>query len=253
VNILAEHLRYAPGGTFDSPREIVRDLSLRVGTGECLGVIGREGSGKTTLLNLLGGLIAPSSGSVIADGVNMHADTPAARDVRRKIGFTFQFPEEQFLSATVEEEFASLFRLRGIPETEWADRRRASLRAAGLDAAADGQRSPFSLSLGESRRLALALIGAIRPAAAFLDEPTSGLDAQGAASAGTIVRDLLRRGTTVLMATHDLGFAAGVTGRVIVLGDGGIAAEGTAAAVLGDAALLAAHGYSVPRRVAGRR
>jgi len=248
VNIQADHLRYAPGGKFGTSPEIFRDISLRVASGECLGVIGREGSGKTTLLNLIGGLVPPSGGSLVVDGVNMGSDSKGAGDIRRRMGFTFQFPEEQFLSPTVAEEFSSLFRLRGIPEEERDERRRVSLRDAGLGAQGIEGRSPFTLSLGESRRLALALLSALRPAAAFLDEPTSGLDASGAASARTIVEGLLGRGSTVVMATHDIEFIAGVARSVMILGGGGIVAQGEAGALLSDRALLAAHGYAVPRR-----
>jgi len=246
VRILAEHIRYTAGTKFGTSREVFRDLSLLVESGECLGVIGREGSGKTTLLNLLGGLVPPSGGSLFLDGVNMGAAPDRAGGIRRRMGFTFQFPEEQFLSPTVDEEFRSLFRVRGIPEGERDGRRDAALRAAGLVEPGTGARSPFTLSLGESRRLALAFVSALRPAAAFLDEPTSGLDASGAACARSIVEGLLAGGCTVVIATHDLEFLSGVARSVLILTEGGIAARGEAAAILADRSLLAAHGYPRP-------
>ena len=246
MNIEAEHLRYAAGGKFRPSREIFRDVSLRIAHGECAGVIGREGSGKTTLLNLLGGLVAPSGGRVLLDGVDVWNDARAAGDVRLRTAFTFQFPEEQFLSPEVGEEFTSLLRLRGVPEREAEERRRLSLVEAGLVGSIDDRRSPFSLSLGESRRLALALVASLRPAAAFLDEPTSGLDASGAACAGRILASLIACGCTVVIATHDIEFLAGLATSVIVVEEGGIAARGDAGLVLADAPLLAAHGYALP-------
>lgn len=248
MNIRAEHVGYTAVAKFGAPREVIHDLSFALGGGECVAVIGREGSGKTTLLNILGGLVAPTAGRVTADGVQIWPESKEARNVRLRMGYTFQFPEEQFLSPTVGEEFSSLFRLRGIPEAEWEDRRSGSLRAAGLAEQADVRRSPFSLSLGESRRLALAMAAAVRPSAAFLDEPTSGLDAAGSACARRIVESLLGRGAAVVIATHDLEFIAGAARTVVILDEGGIAAAGEAGAILGDAALLAAHGYAPPRR-----
>ncbi|HTO95276.1 MAG TPA: ABC transporter ATP-binding protein [Bacteroidota bacterium] len=246
MNIAAEHLRYVAGGKFGNSREIISDISLRIASGECLGVIGREGAGKTTLLNLVGGLIPPSGGRLLVDGVDMAADPVEAKGIRRRMGFTFQFPEEQFLSPSVGEEFSSLFRRRGVQEAQREYRRTIALRDAGLEGPAAQHRSPFSLSHGESRRLALALLAALRPEAAFLDEPTSGLDASGVACARGIVEGLLGGGSTVVIATHDIEFLAGVARRVVVLGEGRIAAEGDAASLLGDGALMGAHGYALP-------
>jgi len=178
--------------------------------------------------------------------VDMAADPVEAKGIRRRMGFTFQFPEEQFLSPSVGEEFSSLFRCRGVQEAQREYRRTIALRDAGLEGPAAQHRSPFSLSHGESRRLALALLAALRPEAAFLDEPTSGLDASGVACARGIVEGLLGGGSTVVIATHDIEFLAGVARRVVVLGEGRIAAEGDAASLLGDGALMGAHGYALP-------
>ncbi len=248
MNITAEHIRFLYTPRHESPREVFRDLSLTIHHGECVGILGREGSGKTTLLNILGGLIPPSEGTIRIDG----ADTNAARGregIRLKMGFTFQFSEEQFVRETVSEEFGDMLGLRGVSPGEIASRMENSLLRMGLDPVAFAPRSPFTLSLGESRRLALALLIAIRPAAALLDEPTSGLDSSGVACAVRALRLLSNGGATVIIATHDVNLLAEVAGRVIILAGGVIAADKSAEEILTDEALLQRHGYGMPEVV----
>jgi energy-coupling factor transporter ATP-binding protein EcfA2 len=230
------------------PREVFRGLTLTIPQGECVGILGREGSGKSTLLTILGGLIPPSGGNVRIDG----ADPRAARGregIRLRMGFTFQFPEEQFIRQTVAEEFSDILGLRGVPRPEIPRRMEDSLLRMGLQPGVFAPRSPFSLSLGESRRLALALLIAMSPAAALLDEPTSGLDSSGVACAVRALRSLSRSGATVVIATHDVDLLAEVAGRVVILAGGTVAADGNAENILTDGALLGAHGYGVPEVV----
>ncbi|HMK39101.1 MAG TPA: ABC transporter ATP-binding protein, partial [Bacteroidota bacterium] len=237
------------GSRFEPPREVFRDLSLTVSRGECLGLLGREGTGKTTLLNLLGGLVPPGEGRILIDGVDPHAGRHGRESVRLRLGFTFQFPEEQFLSQSVEEEFRSLLRLRGVSASLVQSRMDEALAAMGLDPRGVAGRSPYSLSLGESRRLALALLVAVSPGAALLDEPTAGLDASGVACALRALGALLQKGATVIVATHDVDLLAEVAQRVVILGGGGIAADGAAGDILTDESLLAGHGYALPEVV----
>lgn len=186
---------------------------------------------------------------MLIDGVDPHARPGGRDEIRLRIGFTFQFPEEQFLRETVKEEFADVMRLRGISPADCAERMHRALEAMGLDPAGIAERSPFSLSLGESRRLALALVLAIAPAAALLDEPTSGLDARGCACALTAIGSLRRSGATVVIATHDVDLLAEVAGRVLILGEGGIESDGEADETLTDGGLLKRYGYSLPEVV----
>jgi energy-coupling factor transporter ATP-binding protein EcfA2 len=249
MNFVAEHIRFSHTARHEPPREVFRDLSLAVSAGECVGILGREGSGKTTLLNLLGGLVPPGGGSIRIDGIDPHESPRGRGPIRLRIGFTFQFPEEQFLRQTVAEEFTDVLRIRGIPPADIQGRMEEALALMELDPRGTAGRSPFSLSLGESRRLALALLLAISPEAALLDEPTAGLDASGVACTVNALGGFCRGGATVIIATHDVNLLAEIAQRVLILGDGGIAAEGDAGEILRNGVLLANHGYGVPEVV----
>ena len=246
MNFRAEHIRFSHTSRHEPPREVFSDLTLTVSAGECVGIIGREGSGKTTLLNLLGGLVPPPAGQVLIDGIDPHSGQRGREANRLRLGFTFQFPEEQFLRETVAEEFHDLLRRRGVPPAEIPTRMEEALALMELDPRGTGGRSPFSLSFGESRRLALALLVAGRPGAALLDEPTAGLDASGVACARKALGGLRGSGVTVIVTTHDVDFLAGVAGRILILGGGGIVADGSAVEILANGMLLANHGYGIP-------
>lgn len=233
-----------------SPREVFRDLTLAIRGGECVVVLGREGSGKSTLLFLLDGLIAPTRGSVLIGGRDPHRDPRHGRDARRRIAFSFQFPDEQFLQPTVSGEFRDFLTGRGVPAPEVEDRMMSSLSFAGLDPVRTPGRSPFTLSTGESRRLALALAHASRPDAALLDEPTAGMDALAGSCIVNFLRDMRERRATVVIASHDVDLAAEVADRVVILDGGGIAAEGEAKAVLTRGPVLERYGYDVPDALA---
>jgi len=249
MNFRAEHIRFSHTSRHEPPREVFRDLTLTISRGECVGILGHEGSGKTTLLSLLGGLVAPRGGRILIDGIDPHSGMQGRGAIRLRMGFTFQFPEEQFLRQTVAEEFADMLLLRGISRADIQGRREEALAFMGLDPGGMGERSPFSLSLGESRRVALALLLAIAPEAALLDEPTAGLDSSGVLCTLNALGRLSRGGATVIVATHDVNLLAEIAGRVLVLVDGGIAADGEAVEILTDDLLLANHGYDVPEVV----
>ena len=233
-----------------APREVFRALSVAIGDGECVAILGGEGCGKSTLLSLLDGLLAPERGTLLIDGRNPHAEPGHGRAARNRIGYAFQFPEEQFLHETVAREFEDALTARGVPDREVRDRMLSSLRFAGLDPEATPARSPFTLSAGESRRVVFALLHAARPVALLLDEPTAGLDAPGAACLTKLVAEVKREGGTIVVATHDVDFAAENADRVLMLGDGGVAAEGSADEMLTSGALLAGFGYELPETVA---
>jgi energy-coupling factor transporter ATP-binding protein EcfA2 len=232
-------------GREQESRPILRDLSLTFNHGECVGILGQEGSGKTTLLNVLGGLISPDTGSVIRTPANRERDDQADR---LTMAFTFQFPEEQFLCQNVSREFQEMLALRKIASGEATVLMEQSLRSMGLDPASVCRRSPFSLSLGESRRLATALAIAVKPEALLMDEPTSGLDAGGVSCTARVIEDACARGISTIVATHDVDFIAGVAGRILILDGGRIAADGPAELILSDGPLLHKHGYDKPGR-----
>jgi energy-coupling factor transport system ATP-binding protein len=214
-------------------RRALRDVSLRIDPGERVGIAGRTGSGKSTLVQHLAGLLQPTAGCVLLDGTPAHRRSAAARRLRRRVGIAFQYPEDQIFEQTVFREVGFGPRNLGLHESEIASRVNWALSAVGLDAEAMGGRTPFTLSGGEMRRVALASILALRPDVLILDEPTAGLDPRGR-------RELLERlaasratpEMTLIAVSHDLDSLARVADRVIVLCDGEVAADGPTRRVL---------------------
>ena len=232
-------------------KRIAMEVNLEIVPGERLGILGPTGSGKSTLVQILAGLLEPTGGQVLLDGVDAHARTPQAHNLRRRMGLAFQYPEDQIFEQTVFREVAFGPRNLGLDETAVGTRVRWALDMAGLDPAAMEERVPFSLSGGEMRRVALAGILSLRPEVMILDEPTAGLDPQGR-------RDLLGRigawqketGMTLVLVSHDLDQIARAVERVVVLAGGQVVADGAARRVLSDRDLLREAGLDAPQPVA---
>jgi energy-coupling factor transport system ATP-binding protein len=249
VLIQVENLVHVYGSGTPLAREALRGVSLEIGPGERVGVVGRTGSGKSTLVQHLAGLLRPTSGRVLLDGAAAHARSSAA--LRRRIAIAFQYPEHQIFERTVLREVAFGPRNLGLGKDEVAARVAWALEMVGLDSEEMGERVPFTLSGGEVRRVALAGVLAMRPEVLILDEPTAGLDPQGR-------RELLEQmrrwqeevGMTLILVSHDLDELARVVERVVLLDDGRAAADGSARRVLSDGPLLRAAGLDVPQPVA---
>ena len=248
--IRVEHLSYTYAPHTPLARPALCDVSLELGAGELVGILGPSGSGKSTLVQLLAGLFGPASGRVLLDGVPAHERTAAARAQRRRIGLALQRPEDQIFEQTILREVAFGPRNLGLAETEVDERVRWALEMVGLDPALAG-RNPLTLSGGEMRRLALAGILAMRPEVLILDEPTAGLDPQGR-------RDLLSRirawqqatGLTLVMVSHNMDELARSVERVVLLDGGRVVADGPGRRLLSNAPLLRSIGLDVPQPAA---
>jgi energy-coupling factor transport system ATP-binding protein len=219
-------------------------VSLEIGAGERVGILGPSGSGKSTLVQHLAGLLEPTSGRVLLNGVAAHAR-------QQPVGLAFQSPEDQIFEQTVFREVAFGPRNLGLEETEVTARVRWALEMVGLAPAAVEERVPFTLSGGEMRRVALAGILAMRPEVLILDEPTAGLDPQGR-------RELLARvrawqeetGLTLVMVSHNLDELVRVVERVVLLKGGRVVTDGPARRLLSDGQLLRSIRLDVPQSVA---
>jgi energy-coupling factor transport system ATP-binding protein len=240
---------YAPGTPL--ARAALREVNLEIGARERVGILGPTGSGKSTLVQHLAGLLEPTSGQVLLNGVVAHERTAAARTQRQRIGLAFQHPEDQIFEQTVFREVAFGPRNLRLDETEVAARVRWALEMVGLDPAAVEGRVPFTLSGGEMRRVALAGILAMRPEVLILDEPTAGLDPRGRRELLTRVRLWQEEvGLTLIVVSHNLEELARVVERVVLLEGGRVAADGLARRVLSDGQLLRSIGLDAPQPVA---
>jgi energy-coupling factor transport system ATP-binding protein len=212
---------YAPGTPFEV--EALRGVSLAVEPDEVLGIVGGTGSGKSTLAQHLNLLLEPTSGRVLVDGVDARSLKGGA--LRRRVGLVFQFPEAALFAPTVEEDVAFAPRRLGMGEEE--TRKRVSETLELLGARHLAGRSPFALSGGEKRRVAIAGVLAMAPEVLVLDEPTAGLDPATREDLLGVVRALREGGTSVVLVSHDLDEVAEVADRVCVLEEGKVRAAGT--------------------------
>jgi len=231
-------------GTADVPS--LHEVSLSIGRGECVAVIGPTGSGKSTLLQHLNALFLPQEGEVRVDGVHVGRSEAELPTIRRKVGLVFQRPEEQIFAQYVGDEIAYGPRLAGLGGKELTERVRWAMDQAGLGFEELKDRLTFALSGGEQRKVGLAGILALRPTALLLDEPTVGLDATSRRRTVELIARLLDEGTTVVISTHDMDVAARLADRIVVLSKGSLVMEGTSEEVFGRADALRSLGLDVP-------
>jgi len=229
-------------------RVALRDVSLTIEDGEFIGLIGHTGSGKSTLIQHFNGLLMPTEGKVYVDGVDLTHKETSLRAVRQKVGMVFQYPEHQLFGETVYEDVAFGPRNAGIDEEEVAQRVKEALEWVGLSYEALKDHSPFELSGGQKRRVAIAGVLAMRPAVLILDEPTAGLDPEGSAEILGKIHDLhRRRGTTVILVSHSMEDVARLCTRLIVMEHGGVVLDGTPKEVFSQVDRLREMGLGVPQ------
>lgn len=226
-----------------SPGERTRaleDVSLEF-AGGVTGVMGETGSGKSTLLEVLAGALVPDAGCLLVDGADASRGQGAHR-LASSVGLVFQIPERQFFEATVEKELAFGLLARGHGSREARERAREALGLMGLSLDELGARSPFALSGGQQRRVAIASVLALRPRLLLLDEPTAGLDPRARAACLDAIRAAASAGATVVLASHDANALAAVAERVVVLEEGRVTLDGPVRELLGNAPLMREHG-----------
>ncbi len=242
----AEHVSYVYSGGLPTQTTAVDDVSLAVEAGEFVGVIGHTGSGKSTLVQHFNGLLRPTSGRILLDGRDIWAEPKKIRDVRFRVGLVFQYPEHQLFEETVRRDIAFGPRNMGLSDDEAEARVRRAAAFVGLrEELLD--KSPFDLSGGEKRRVAVAGVMAMQPQVLILDEPTAGLDPHGQELLlGQIKEYQQESGATVLLVSHRMEDVARVADRVLVMNNGRVAMFDRTAAVFSRAEELAAIGLSIP-------
>ena len=225
----------------------LNDVSFRIEDGEFVGIIGHTGSGKSTLVQHLNGLLKPSSGQVLIDGEDLNGEHVNRRELRRRIGLVFQYPEYQLFEETVAKDIAFGPKNQGLSADEIAERVRYAMDCVHLDYEKYAERSPFELSGGQMRRVAIAGVLAMRPSVLILDEPTAGLDPRGRDKILAMLEELhARENVTILMVSHSMDDMARLATRLIVMSEGKIVAEGTPREIFARQEMMVSIGLDVP-------
>jgi len=217
---------YSEGSAFQATA--IRGVNLTIEDGEFIAVIGHTGSGKSTLVQHLNGLLKPTDGQILIDGEDLGGEKTDRRRIRQKVGLVFQYPEYQLFEETVAKDIAFGPKNLGLSDEEIDQRVRRAMTHVHLDYDKYAERSPFELSGGQMRRVAIAGVLAMEPKVLILDEPTAGLDPKGRDSILSMVRDLhAQGGVTVIMVSHSMDDVARLATRLIVMSKGEVVATGT--------------------------
>ena len=246
--IKIEHLThtYMPGSPFAAAA--LHDVNLTIEDGELIGLLGHTGSGKTTLVQHLNGLVKPTEGRIVVDGLDLTQKGVSLLEVRRKVGLVFQYPEYQLFEETVAKDVAFGPKNLGLTAEEIDRRVRHAIAQVGLDYDSIAECSPFELSGGQMRRVAIAGVLAMQPKVLILDEPTAGLDPAGRRSILSMIRDLhAAGGLTVIMVSHSMDDISTLATRLVVMSRGEMVMTGTPREVFLKQDLLRSIGLGVPQ------
>ena len=223
------------------------NVSFEINDGEFVGIIGHTGSGKSTLLQNLNGLLKPKSGSIIVGGTDITDPACKLRDIRRKIGLVFQYPEYQLFEETVARDVAFGPKNLGLTEEETEMRVKEALGLVGLSYDELKDKSPFELSGGQKRRGAIAGVVAMKPEVLILDEPTAGLDPKAHRDILDMAEEIHEHeGNITILVSHNMADIARLCDRVIVMDKGHVALAGTPKEVFSDEKRLTDIGLSLP-------
>ena len=237
---------YMPKSPYE--RLALDDVSITIPEGKITAIAGHTGSGKSTLIQHLNGLISPTSGSVLVDGVDIAAKGQAARAARRSVGMVFQYPEHQLFEETVEQDIAFGPKNYGMSPEEISERVRFAMDFVQLDYKEYSQRSPFQLSGGQMRRTAIAGVVALRPKYLVLDEPTAGLDPKGREELMQRILKLHRQEkNTIVLVSHSMDDIAKFADNVVIMNRGRVLMEGTPREVFVREDFIRQAGLDVPQ------
>ena len=235
---------YSAGTPFE--RAALKDVSFSVERGEFIGIIGHTGSGKSTLMQHLNGLLKPTSGSILLDGVDIWSDKKTTRQSRVGVGLVFQYPEYQLFEETVYKDIAFGPKNMGLKADEIDRRVREAAALVGLTEA-QLEVSPFDLSGGQKRRVAIAGVIAMEPEVLILDEPTAGLDPEGREEILQNIDGYRKaKGATIMMVSHSMTDVARLADRLLVMNKACLAMDGTPQEVFEHAQELLDMGLDIP-------
>ena len=225
----------------------MHDVSLTIEDGEFVCIVGHTGSGKSTLVQHLNGLLKPTSGQELVDGEDMNGENVDRRRIRQKVGLVFQYPEYQLFEETIAKDIAFGPKNQGLSEEEIGQRVRRAMAHVHLDYDKYAERSPFDLSGGQMRRVAIAGVLAMEPKVLILDEPAAGLDPRGRERILGMLQELHREGgVTIVMVSHSMDDCARLATRMIVMSKGELVLTDTPRNVFRQADLMRSIGLGVP-------
>ena len=225
----------------------LEDINFDVEDGEFLGIIGHTGSGKSTLLQHLNGLIKPDEGSIIIGDIDITSPGISMVEIRKRIGLVFQYPEYQLFEETVAKDIAFGPKNLGLSEEEIQERVKEAIKLVGLDYDKFAEKSPFELSGGQKRRVAIAGVIAMRPEVLILDEPTAGLDPKAHKDVLAMIEEVHRRtGNITILVSHNMADIARLSDKVLVIDSGRMVTMGTPKEVFSHREELARVGLDLP-------
>ena len=232
------------------PQESIalEDVTFAAEDGEFIGIIGHTGSGKSTLVQHLNGLLKPKSGNIIVSGTDITQSGVVMRDIRRKIGLVFQYPEYQLFEETVEQDVAFGPKNLGLSEEEITERVKEAIELVGLDYEEIRQRSPFDLSGGQKRRVAIAGVIAMKPEVLILDEPTAGLDPKAHQDVLSMIETVHKHeNNIIILVSHNMNDIARLADKVLVMDGGRMVLQGTPEEVFAQEEQLTSIGLALPQ------
>lgn len=248
MSIKIENLKhvYMPKSPFE--KLALNNVNLEINEGEFVALIGHTGSGKSTLIQHMNGLLKPSSGRIIVDGEDITKNTVKLTDIRKKVGLVFQYPEYQLFEETIEKDIEYGPRNLGLDQEEITRRVKKSMKMVGLEYDEYKNKSPFDLSGGQKRRVAIAGVIAMEPKVLILDEPTAGLDPKGRDDILAQIKILHEEyKMTIILVSHSMEDVGKLAERIIVMNKGEVALEGEPAKVFKEVNKLEEIGLAVPQ------
>ena len=247
MSIKVKELNHIYDKGMPTEQAALTDISFEIGDGEFVGIIGHTGSGKSTLLQHLNGLLKASSGTIEIGDVDITRPGVSMVEIRKKVGLVFQYPEYQLFEETVAKDVAYGPKNLGLSEEEIDERVREAIMLVGLDYDTVAERSPFELSGGQKRAVAIAGVIAMRPQVLILDEPTAGLDPKAHQDVLGMIKEVHRRtGNITILVSHNMSDVAEMTDKVIVIDGGKLVTVGTPMEVFSKGDLLKDIGLDLP-------
>lgn len=237
---------YMPKSPFE--KVALNNVNIEINKGEFVALIGHTGSGKSTLIQHMNGLLKPTSGKIIVDGQDITKEGVKLTDIRKKVGLVFQYPEYQLFEETIEKDIEYGPRNLGLEQEEITRRVKKAMNMVGLDYETYRNKSPFDLSGGQKRRVAIAGVIAMEPQILILDEPTAGLDPKGRDDILEQIKVLHDEyKMTIILVSHSMEDVGKLAERIIVMNNGEVALEGTPSKVFKEVETLERIGLAVPQ------